>query len=112
MGTSFFGCAAPSWQDLFFAVGSWLSRPSPDRFQPERRRPSSSTSPRRAPGARARTKASACNSISQAVNVAAADTGDNVIIKVAAGTYDGSDSIDASALQSLSIVGAVPRTPS
>ncbi len=57
------------------------------------------------------TKASACNSISQALNVAAADTGDNVIIKVAAGTYDGSDSIDASALQSLSIVGAgAPHT--
>jgi hypothetical protein len=52
------------------------------------------------------TKASPCNSISQAAAVALAHGGDTVTIKVAAGTYDENDSIDASSLASLSIVGA------
>jgi hypothetical protein len=52
------------------------------------------------------TKTSPCNSISEAANVALAHAGDAVIIEVAAGTYDENDSIDASSLQSLSIVGA------
>jgi hypothetical protein len=54
------------------------------------------------------TKASPCNTISQAATVALADGGDNVTIKVAAGTYNENDSIDASSLQSLTIVGAGP----
>ncbi len=58
------------------------------------------------------TKTSHCSSIDEAVTVAEALTGVNVIIKVAAGTYAGSgflhasEYIDASSLQSLSLVGA------
>jgi Putative Ig domain len=58
------------------------------------------------------TKTSPCSSIDQAVTVAEALTGDNVIIKVAPGTYAGSgylyasEYIDASSLQSLSLEGA------
>ena len=58
------------------------------------------------------TKTSPCSSIDEAVTVAEALTGDNVIIKVAAGTYGGShflfgsEYIDAGSLQSLSLEGA------
>jgi Putative Ig domain len=52
------------------------------------------------------TKASPCSSISQAASVALSHGGDIVSIKVAAGTYDENDSIDASSLASLSLVGA------
>jgi hypothetical protein len=57
-------------------------------------------------GGTACTKASPCKSIGEAVEAAATDAGDNVIIKVAAGTYDETDSIAAGSLQSLSIKGA------
>ena len=51
------------------------------------------------------TKTSPCPTIGAAANVALTDAGDNVIIKVAAGTYDETDSIAAGSLHSLSIEG-------
>ena len=52
------------------------------------------------------TEAIPCNRIYKALGLALTDAGDDVVIMVAAGTYNETDSIDAGSLQSLSIEGA------
>jgi predicted outer membrane repeat protein len=52
------------------------------------------------------TETSPCRHIGRALELALTETGDNVVITVAGGTYNETDPIDASSLESLSLQGA------